>query len=222
MASTALAPHHSRESFGIKRMATPDSGPLACLMPRRDPELRAADKRLVKQHERLDAMADALEAEGDLINDLKHDIVDMTDQLELLRTRAGRQKAHDNVAKATSAVINLVDTFDKLDINSSGAIDVSELRRGLHHLGMDSHSAQANAIIERYTDHQTIDIKTFTTLVRDVHTLLTFDRDGSGTLDTEELKPALAQLGLVCSDEHICKIALAWDADGSGKLDLLE
>jgi len=52
--------------------------------------------------------------------------------------------------------------------------------------------------------------------------LLTFDRDGSGTLDAHELKGALRQLGLECSDLSVAKIVRAWDADASGKLDLLE
>lgn len=162
------------------------------------------------------------QAKGDLYEDIRNSVDDMRDELHAIKEQAGRHKARDNVAKATRAVLHLADTFDMLDLNSSGAIDVAELRRGLHHLGMDSHSAQANAIIERYAHHQTIDIKTFTTLVRDIHLLLTFDRDGSGSLDTDELKPALEQLGLPCSDRHVAQIVRAWDADNSGRLDLLE
>ena len=41
-------------------------------------------------------------------------------------------------------------------------------------------------------------------------------------MDADELKPALEKLGLFCSDRNIEKIARAWDADGSGRLDLLE
>ena len=58
--------------------------------------------------------------------------------------------------------------------------------------------------------------------MRDIHTLLTYDRDGSGTLDAQELRPALKELGLETSEAAAEKIVRAWDADGSGKLDLLE
>jgi len=193
-------------------------GPRAAL----DPELKAMSVELQQQDKRLDAMTDALEAKGDFYEDIRSGMDDMKDELQRIQALAGQQKARVNVKRATQAVLHLTDTFDQLDLNSSGAIDVAELRRGLHLLGMDSHSAQANAIIERYTHDMTVDIKVFATLVKDIHTLLTFDVDGSGTLDAEELKPALAQLGLSPSDRNIEKIARAWDADNSGKLDLLE
>ncbi len=208
------------------RTSEPDSstGAVFCAVHRRggDPVLRPIEQQLQMQDRRLDAMSDALEAKGDLYEDIKLGMNEMKDELDQIAALAGQRKARHNVARATQAVLHLTDTFDALDLNSSGSIDVAELRRGLHNLGMDSHSQQASAIIERYTYNQTIDIKVFTTLVRDIHMLLTFDRDGSGTLDADELKPALAQLGLTPSDRNIAKIARAWDADGSGKLDLLE
>ena len=177
---------------------------------------------LQKMDQRLEAMNDALEAEADFDEDIKHGMQDMKEELQQIEVLAGQRKAKENVARISSAVLNLTDTFDSLDRNESGSIDVTELRRGLHTLGMDSHSAQASAIIDRYTRDQTIDIKVFTTLVKDIHMLLTFDRDGSGTLDVDELKEALVQLGMNVSDRNVAKIARAWDADGSGKLDLLE
>ena len=100
-------------------------------------------------------------------------------------------------------VLHLTETFDTLDKNDSGGIDVSELRRSLSLLGMGSGSPQADAIIEYCPDGSGwIDIKTFTTLVRDIHLLGHVDQDGSGTLDTEELIPALEQLGLKCRPER--------------------
>ena len=177
---------------------------------------------LQKMDQRLEAMNDALEAEADFDEDIKHGMQDMKEELQQIEVLAGQRKAKENVARISTAVLNLTDTFDSLDRNESGSIDVTELRRGLHTLGMDSHSAQASAIIDRYTRDQTIDIKVFTTLVKDIHMLLTFDRDGSGTLDVDELKEALVQLGMNVSDRNVAKIARAWDADGSGKLDLLE
>ena len=177
---------------------------------------------LQKMDQRLEAMNDALEAEADFDEDIKHGMQDMKEELQQIEVLVGQRKAKENVARISTAVLNLTDTFDSLDRNESGSIDVTELRRGLHTLGMDSHSAQASAIIDRYTRDQTIDIKVFTTLVKDIHMLLTFDRDGSGTLDVDELKEALVQLGMNVSDRNVAKIARAWDADGSGKLDLLE
>ena len=286
-------------------------------MTRGDSELKGMRGTLRQQAERLDRVEDALESKADLYDDLRHSLKDMSSELADIKAGAGRLKAMQNIQKATTAVLNLAQTFDTLDVNSSGSIDIGELRRGLHMLGMDSHSAQANMIIQRYTHDQVIDIKTFTTLVRDIHLLLTFDQDGScafchspalthaaralpapplavpcglaggaidewralviapmplirhcvrgprsrsaalrfarregkcplhgasaahprarrwrssptsspvrsGTLDAEELKPALEKLGLHCSDESLVKIIRAWDADDSGKLDLLE
>jgi len=221
-----LAPYGGDRVAKPKQLVVPTSGAsTACLQPRPNADpmgLKALSQHMKQQDRRIDAMTDALEAKGDFYEDIRVGMDDMRDELHQIAVMAGQRKARDNVKKATQAVLHLTDTFDMLDLNASGAIDVAELRRGLHHLGMDSHSAQANAIIERYTHHQTIDVKVFATLVRDIHTLLTFDRDGSGTLDADELKPALAQLGLTPSDHNIAKIARAWDADGSGKLDLLE
>jgi calcium-binding protein CML len=186
--------------------------------------LRPLERKSRQQNKRLDALADKLVSKGELITDLRHGIVDMVDELASLRLGLGRVQAASNVAKATNAVLHLTETFDTLDKNDSGGIDVSELRRGLSLLGMGSHSPQADAIIEKYCPDGSgwIDIKTFTTLVRDIHLLLTYDQDGSGTLDTEELIPALEQLGLKCRPEHADAILRAFDADRSGKLDLIE
>jgi len=90
-------------------------------------------------------------------------------------------------------------------------------------VGLDSHSLQARAIMKRYAGKGHIGVKQFATLVRDVQLLLSFDQDGSGTLDADELLPALHQLGLQsCNERHGELILRAWDVDGSGKLDLLE
>ena len=195
---------------------------IGCALNRHS-ELKDARKQFKTMDSRLQRLDDALEASGDFYDDLRGDLDSMTEQLQQLKGGAGRKKAQQNFAFATTAVLHLSDTFDKLDVNSSGGIDVNELRRGLHLLGLDSHSKSAESIIQRYSiDHKWIDVKTFTTLVRDIHLLLQFDRDGSGTLDAEELQPALAHLGLKCSTANAHKIVRAWDADNSGKLDLLE
>jgi len=175
-----------------------------------------------EQQRRLDKLFEKLKDQGEFVHDLRFDLADMSDELEALRGKAGQMQARKNVAKAATAVLHLAETFDSLDKNASGGIDATELRRGLSLLGLDSHSPQADAILKRYTEHRWIDIKTFTTLVRDVHLLLTYDQDGSGTLDAKELMPALEELGLKCSEKHCHAILRAWDSDNSGKLDLME
>lgn len=182
-------------------------------------------EKLDEQDRRIDEMHERLEGSSEQVTSMKHAVAEMMDELEMMRQGAGRLKAKLNVEKAHNAVLHLADAFDALDKNGSNGIDVAELRRGLGSLGMDSHSPQAAAIIERYTDtdHKgMIDAKAFSILVRDIHLLLTFDRDGSGTLDAEELRPALEQLGLRTSERHCAAILRTWDADRSGKLDLLE
>lgn len=165
---------------------------LGCANGRSAQDLKAVTKHSKQQDKRLDAIEDALESKGDLYEDIRQDVVDLREELENMKQLAGQHKAKVNLAKASTAVLHLADTFDQLDLNSSGSIDVAELRRGLHLLGLDSHSTQANMVVERYTDHQTIDIKVFATLVKDIHLLLTFDRDGSCVLSPP--RPLLATM----------------------------
>ena len=212
------------ESLAKKYASERPTDSFLCSADRKQPDvdLKQITQKMVQQERRLNAMHDALEARGDLYADIHNSVVDLSEKLDEIKTQAGRAKAKNNVARATRAVLHLTDTFDTLDRDATGTIDEAELRRGLHELGMESHSDMANAIIERYTHNQSIDIKVFTTLVRDIHTLLTFDADGSGTLDTEELKPALESMGLHLPAAQVDKIQRAWDADHSGRLDLLE
>lgn len=200
---------------------------LACFGPRDGllgdgEDLALLKLRAKQQFKRLDALTDKLEDTHECFSDLRHDLADMMDEIDNMRHGAGKLKAQANLTMAKSAVLHLSEAFDKLDKNASGGIDSVELKRGLASLGMDSHSAHAEAILARYTAHQTIDVKTFATLVRDVHLLLTFDADGSGTLDAKELRPALAKLGLNVTQEHAENILRSWDHDRSGKLDLME
>jgi len=189
----------------------------------RAPAARDIERHLHDQDARLDRLQASLEASGDSYADMRSGTADMMDEIEKLRRTAGQMLAKTNVAKATSAVLNLADAFDHFDVNSSGGIDADELDKGLAHVGLDSHSHAARAIVKRYAGKGHIGVKQFATLVRDVQLLLTFDQDGSGTLDAEELLPALHQLGLhSCTDRHAELILRAWDVDGSGRLDLLE
>jgi hypothetical protein len=166
-AGSSITPRQTKQQSGF------------CVVPRSDPEVRDVRRQLKEQDNRMNAVQDAIEGYGDLYEDLRNSIGDMKGELNEVMNMAGRRKAKMNVEKATKAVLHLADTFDMLDLNGSGNIDVAELRRGLHLLGMDSHSAQADLIIDRYSRTEKIEIKTFATLVRDIHLLLTFDQDGS-------------------------------------------
>ena len=132
---------------------------MALCLARSNPELLLAKKHSRSQDARIERVADAVEARSDFLVDIKNALSDCGDELQRLKSLAGQHKARDNVARATFAVLNMADTFDSLDFNESGTIDIAELRRGLHQLGMESHSNQADAIIERYTHDAQIDIK---------------------------------------------------------------
>ena len=183
-------------------------------------------KHLKAQDKKIDQLHDRLDDRSERIQDMRSDVVDMMDELDALRRGAGKLRAAFNLEKATSAVLNLSNVFDGLDKNANNSIDANELRRGLASLGLDSHSPHAKTILSKYSEdpeHTSMDVKAFSSLVRDIQLLLTFDRDGSGTLDVDELGPALRQLGLTnVSDRHCKAILRTWDADKSGRLDLLE
>ena len=94
-----------------------------------------ARRRLEIQDARIDRLREKLEDRGEQIVDMRHAVSDMMDDLENMRHGAGRLRALSNVEKATNAVLNLSDTFDSLDKNSNGNIDLAELRRDCLSLG---------------------------------------------------------------------------------------
>jgi len=126
--------------------------------------------------------------------------------------------------ESISSVLSLSSAFDKFDVDLSGGIDVHEIRAALHALGLNADSDQAGRILKAYDAYpdQLVDVKEFTAIVRDVRILLTFDRDGTGTLDSRELHPALVSLGLKTTADHADAILRYFDADCSGRLDLVE
>ena len=181
------------------------------------------ERKLQEQDERLDRLQRALDRSDAQDEDLRSGWASMMHDLKEMTRMAGQLLANTNKWKANTAAQHLDEWFQYFDRDASGGIDVQELQRGLERLGMDSHSHQAKAIVKRYAGKGQIDAKQFSRLVRDVQLLLTFDQDGSGTLDADELLPALLQLGLhSCTERHAELILRAWDVDGSGRLDLLE
>ena len=127
-----------------------------------------------------------------------------------------------NAARTVNGVIPLSNTFDRFDRDGSGGIDIAELRTALRYLGMNTSNSQAENILRQYDSYpdNSIDVKEFASLVRDLQLLLTFDKNGDGTLDAKELHPALHSLGLNCTQEHADGILSHFDADNSGTIDL--
>lgn len=110
---------------------------LACVAERFDP-LGAARTQLRHQGGRIRALDADLDARGQVYESVRDGLYEMKGDLEELRRMAGHRKAVDNVAKATSAVLNLAAAFDHVDTNGSNGIDVSELEKGLaHHAARD-------------------------------------------------------------------------------------
>lgn len=147
----------------------------------------------------------------------------MGQELEYMKARASRLTKVRYVAQATASVLSLSQTFDRYDVNGTGTIDICELRPALTELGLEARTNQAEAILKQYDSGTgVIEVRAFTALVRDIQLLYAFDKDGSGTLSAEELVPALRSLGLETSARHARLILQAWDADNSGRLDLVE
>ena len=124
----------------------------------------------------------------------------------------------------TAGVLPLADAFDRFDGNGSGGIDVGELRGALQYLGVSCSPAQADVLLKQYDNYpdDTLDIKEFATIVRDVKLLLEFDSDGDGQLNMDELQPALESLGVSIENVQMEKIMRRFDVDNSGTIDLVE
>ena len=179
--------------------------------------------RMARQDDRLSRLRSEVEEKQELFHAMTADAASMLADLGAIRKHTGKLVSRANVAKASSAARDVAATFSRFDVDRSGGVDVAELRAGLSQIGLDSHSPQARAIVGRYSHHgDAIDVKRFATFVRDVQLLLTFDQDGNGNLDCDELRPALNQLGLPCDARQGELILRAWDVDQSGTLDLLE
>ena len=165
-----------------------------------------------------------LSERGHLHEAVEQEQEDMQRQLDEMWKKIDKVDSHSRALQTTEDVLSLANTFDLFDKDESGGIDASELRRALQHLGVDSSSKQADAILKQYDDdsNSSIDVKEFARLARDVQMMHSFDTNGDGTLDAEELVPALRSLGMSVRAEHSTKILKQWDTDGNGFIDLVE
>eukprot|EP00966_Prymnesium_polylepis_P266569 6158326-Prymnesium_polylepis.1 len=97
-----------------------------------------------------------------------------------------------------SALVRSVQVFARYDLDRSGGIDVHELRPALRRLGLGVSAPQVTAILRRYDANgdMRIDLVEFAVLVRELQLFASFDRNGDGSLQASELRPALHKLGL--------------------------
>ena len=91
-----------------------------------------------------------------------------------------------------------VKTFQRYDTDSSGSIDMEELRNALRKLGLRAGALEAGNILRRYDADEsgTIELCEFAVLVRDLQVYAEFDGDCNGAIDAQELYVAFGKLGL--------------------------
>ena len=126
--------------------------------------------------------------------------------------------------KITEGVLSLASAFDRFDTDKGGGIDVKELKAALEFLGVPVSSTQATKILQQYDNYpdNSIDVKEFATIVRDIKLLVEFDENKDGVLDAKELLSALESLGLRINLEQVERILKRFDVDDSGTIDLAE
>lgn len=181
-------------------------------------------RRMVEQDRKLEELESKLLAQGKAMEAMSAEARKMQSKMAALVQQAGAMASVSSEAAVTMASLDLRGTFSAFDRDGSGSIDVSELQAALRKLGMSAMTPQAVTVIRRYDDSAdgVIDFGEFQELVHDIQLLVTYDKDGSGSLDINELFPALRELGLEVKPRHAKLILRAWDADNSGQLDLLE
>ena len=130
--------------------------------------------------------------------------------------------------------------FETFDKNGDGSIDADELREALKYLGLNASAAQTREVLERYDTgfrDGKLDLGEFARLVQDLNSFTggggiepkvkkafeTFDKNGDGSIDADELREALKYLGLNASAAQTREVLERYDTGfRDGKLDLGE
>jgi len=130
--------------------------------------------------------------------------------------------------------------FETFDKNGDGSIDADELREALKYLGLNASAAQTREVLERYDTSLRdgkLDLGEFARLVQDLNSFTggggiepkvkkafeTFDKNGDGSIDADELREALKYLGLNASAAQTREVLERYDTGfRDGKLDLGE
>ncbi|KAK7092120.1 uncharacterized protein [Littorina saxatilis] len=127
--------------------------------------------------------------------------------------------------------------FRMLDANGNGMISTAELRQAAQVLGYNPTRKEAEQMVNTVDNDRNgqIDFKEFASMMRDRYGALEYqemvvrdafkqlDRDGSGFVDYEELRLALAEKGEEpISDEQFQRIIGELDVNQDGKIDYAE
>ncbi|KAI8498750.1 PREDICTED: calmodulin-like [Branchiostoma belcheri] len=125
--------------------------------------------------------------------------------------------------------------FEAFDKNKDGVINAEELETALKQLGQAPTKEMVRAMIKAADkdDSGTLNFDEFLGMVYQVmsnqpaeetlrEAFRTFDRDGNGYIDPQELKAAMASMGQRMTDAEIDEMIQAADKDGDGRVNYEE
>lgn len=136
----------------------------------------------------------------------------------------GKSQFHTRAESMSTSVLSIMKAFQKFDVDKSGGLSVDELKEALEHLGISTTREFAAQVLHQYDQYpdQVIDIKEFSTCVREIKLMLAFDANGDGVIDCDELLPLLGELGVTVDKEQVQHIMDRFDVDRNGTIDLVE
>lgn len=150
---------------------------------------------------------------------------------------SGSAKAVQLVKKPTMSDRQLHDlrhAFNMFDSDGSGTIDKQELRSVLKAMGSRPGKEELDELMSQMDVDKsgTIDFEEFVAVMADkledeelekeleelAATFKAMDTDGSGALESEELRKALKRIGVVMTQEEVVYLMGMVDADGDGSV----
>ena len=112
--------------------------------------------------------------------------------------------------------------FDTLDSSGDGKIDLTEFRTAVaapaevEQASLDRQHSRSGKILHRLLEHAD---KRHTSLMTIFHGL---DRDGSGTLDRQEIQQAMSKIGMALDKKDVRELMDELDQDGDGHISTKE
>jgi len=141
------------------------------------------------------------------------------------------------VALASRPPAAVVELFQAHDVNRSGYLTASELRKALSSVGVELNAAETIKVLRSYDERPNarLDLFEFARLISDtglltragvpINVRLVFDMhdvNRSGYLDYRELRNALRSLGVAVSSPAAASLLLSYDERPDGRLDIVE